>query len=115
MAFDKRYYIGEVSEMTGLPTHVLRQWEDRYPQLRPKRDRNDRRYYVARDIELIKRIQYLTRHEKLKSDGARLRLSQELYGIGKPKTNTEIIAIVDRMQDEIRAMLDLLDSSRHPK
>lgn len=29
--------MGEVSELTGLAPHVLRNWEKTYPQLKPKK------------------------------------------------------------------------------
>jgi DNA-binding transcriptional MerR regulator len=103
------YGIRAVSDLTGIPPHVLRQWEARYPQLKPKRDTRNNRTYTPADIEIIRRIKELTRHERLTTPGAKRRLSQELHGEGRPKTNAEILDLLDKIQDEVRAMLDILD------
>ncbi len=109
---NRRYAISEVSEQTGVAIHVLRQWEARFPQLKPKRDRANRRYYTEADIEIVRRIKQLLRHENLRTAGARKRLAQELIGEGRPKTNSEIVDLIDRIEAEARAILDLLDDSR---
>ncbi|MCP3735088.1 MerR family transcriptional regulator [Sphingomonas sp. RP10(2022)] len=48
--------IGEVSADTGLPQHILRYWETRFPQLRPVVRAGNRRYYRPEDIALVRRI-----------------------------------------------------------
>ena len=106
---DRRYRISEVSDLTDIPVHVLRQWEARFPQLKPKRDRSKRRYYMPEDIGIVRRIKELIRHEKLTTQGVRLRLSQELYGEGRPKSNAEMRHLVGKIENEARALLDLLD------
>lgn len=108
-AYQRRYRIGEVAEQTGLPVYLLRQWEEKVPYIRAKRDRAKRRYYTEDEIERIKRLKFLVRHEKLTLDGAKLRLGQELHGEGRPRTRREMIDILDRIEDEVRAMLDLID------
>ena len=107
---DQRYSIAEVSDMTDVAPHVLRQWEARYPQLKPKRNRANRRQYSARDIEIVRRMKELTRHQHLKTRGASQRLSQDLYGQGRPETNTEARKILDELEREVRAALRVLDN-----
>ncbi|NYD91936.1 MerR family transcriptional regulator [Sphingomonas melonis] len=51
--------IGEVSEATGLPQHILRYWETRFPQLRPVTRAGNRRYYRPEDVALVRRIDAL--------------------------------------------------------
>jgi hypothetical protein len=42
----KRYFtIGEVSELCAVKPHVLRYWEQEFPQLNPVKRRGNRRYY----------------------------------------------------------------------
>ncbi len=107
---ERRLKISEVSELTHIAPHLLRQWEAKFPQLHPRRDRSGRRYYLKRDVEIIRRIHFLLRHEKMTIDGARLRLAQELHGEGRPKTNQEVIDLLDKINDEVRDMMDLLDT-----
>jgi DNA-binding transcriptional MerR regulator len=104
-----RYSISEVSEMTDVAIHLLRQWEDRFPQLRPKRDRRNQRYYLVKDIEVVRRIKQLLRHDKLTTQGAVRRLSQELYGEGLPQTGKETQDLIDKIAHETRAALEILD------
>ncbi len=47
----KRYFtIGEVSELCGVKPHVLRYWEQEFPQLKPVKRRGNRRYYQRQDV-----------------------------------------------------------------
>lgn len=55
--------IGELSRETGLPQHILRYWETRFPQLKPLTRAGNRRYYRPEDVALVRRIdQALNRH-----------------------------------------------------
>ena len=55
--------IGELSRETGLPQHILRYWETRFPQLRPLQRAGNLRYYRPNDIALVIRIQTLLDEE----------------------------------------------------
>ena len=55
--------IGELSEELGIPQHILRYWETRFPQLRPMQRAGNRRYYRPADVELARRIHRLLNHE----------------------------------------------------
>lgn len=107
---EKRFSIGEAAEAADVAIHLLRQWERKIPQLKPKRDRAQRRYYTASDIETIRRVRYLLRHEKLTLEGAKRRLAHELAGEGRPRSNEEAVVLLDKIEDEVRLMIDLLDS-----
>ena len=107
---DRRYKISEVSDIVDVPEHLLRQWESRFPQLKPKRNRANRRYYSLADIEIVRRIKQLLRHEKLTTEGAIKRLSQELHGVGKPLTRQDVLDLVDKIDEEARTMLHMIDT-----
>ena len=106
--FTRRYSISEVSELVNEPVHILRQWEARVPQLKPRRDRANRRYYTAKDIEIVRRLKDLIRHNKLTTKGAARQLAQELHGEGAPRTNQEMLDLLDQMEDHVRAMRAIL-------
>jgi DNA-binding transcriptional MerR regulator len=55
--------IGELAEELGLPQHILRYWETRFPQLRPLQRAGNRRYYRPADVALVKRIDRLLNRE----------------------------------------------------
>ena len=68
----KLYYsIREVSEMLCEPASVLRFWETEFDSLHPVKNRRGVRNYTEHDIELLRRIQYLTRQCGYTLEGAR--------------------------------------------
>lgn len=68
--------IGELADRIGVPTHVLRYWETRFPELRPLQRSGRRRYYRAADVALAERIHHLLHVRGFTVDGARKALSQ---------------------------------------
>ena len=72
---NKRYFsIGEVAKLSEVKRHVLRYWEQEFPQLSPKKRRGNRRYYQQQDIVLVSQIKSLLYKEGLTISGARARL-----------------------------------------
>ena len=67
--------IGELSRETGLPQHILRYWETRFPQLRPVTRAGNRRYYRPDDVALVRRIDTL-----LNRDGYTVKGVQQVLG-----------------------------------
>ena len=51
--------ISEVAEDLVLPQHVLRFWEQRFPQIRPLKRAGGRRYYRPADVTLLRAIRQL--------------------------------------------------------
>jgi len=72
------FSIGEVERLTGLKGHVLRYWEEAVPFIRPRKDDIGRRYYSARDVELIQRLRFLVYEKKYTLAGAGERMLAEL-------------------------------------
>ncbi|OGT25215.1 MAG: transcriptional regulator [Gammaproteobacteria bacterium RIFCSPLOWO2_02_FULL_42_14] len=72
---DKLYFsIGEVAELCQLKPHVLRYWEQEFPQLTPSKRRGNRRYYQRKDVILIREIKQLLYTKGYTIDGARTHL-----------------------------------------
>jgi DNA-binding transcriptional MerR regulator len=65
--------IGELSQELGVPQHILRYWETRFPQLRPMQRAGNRRYYRPDDVALARRI-----HRLLNQEGYTVRGVQKL-------------------------------------
>ncbi len=73
----KMYYsIGEVAEMVGLEQHVLRFWETEFSDLKPEKNRAGNRIYRERDIDIVRKIQFLLYEEMFTIDGARKKIKQ---------------------------------------
>ncbi len=74
----KRYFtIGEVSELCAVKPHVLRYWEQEFPQLKPVKRRGNRRYYQRHDVIMIRQIRSLLHEQGFTILGARQRLEGE--------------------------------------
>ena len=74
----KRYFtIGEVSDLCAVKPHVLRYWEQEFPQLKPVKRRGNRRYYQRQDVLIIRQIRSLLYDEGFTIGGARQRLTGE--------------------------------------
>jgi DNA-binding transcriptional MerR regulator len=69
--------IGELAGELGVPQHILRYWETRFPQLRPLQRAGNRRYYRPDDVALARRI-----HRLLNQDGYTIRGVQQLLKSG---------------------------------
>lgn len=67
--------IGEVASLLGVRQHVLRYWEDQFPQLRPLTRAGGRRYYRTADVALAAEINRLLHTEGFTIRGARQLLS----------------------------------------
>ena len=65
--------IGELAAELGVPQHILRYWETRFPQLKPLQRAGNRRYYRAADVALAQLI-----HRLLSQDGYTIRGVQQL-------------------------------------
>jgi DNA-binding transcriptional MerR regulator len=76
--------IGEVSQDTGLPQHILRYWETRFAQLRPLQRAGKRRYYRPEDVALIRRIDDLLNQQGYTIRGVQKLLATEARGGAKP-------------------------------
>jgi len=87
--------IGELSRETGLPQHILRYWETRFPQLRPLQRAGNRRYYRPEDATLVRKIDALLNRDGYTVRGVQQLLAKEAGDVGTPI-------------DTLRAIRDLL-------
>ncbi|MBI2379749.1 MAG: MerR family transcriptional regulator [Gammaproteobacteria bacterium] len=100
----KRYFaIGEVSELCDVKPHVLRYWEQEFPQLKPVKRRGNRRYYQREDVLIIRQIRSLLYEEGFTIGGARQQLSNN-EGDDKQKQR----AVVAKLVEELEEILELL-------
>ena len=83
----KRYFtIGEVAELCGVKTHVLRYWEQEFTQLRPVKRRGNRRYYQHHEVLLVRRIRELLYEQRFTISGARDRLAEAIVRAGTERS-----------------------------
>ncbi|MCQ2600656.1 MAG: MerR family transcriptional regulator [Treponema sp.] len=65
------YSIGQVEELTGIKSHVLRYWEEVIPGFAPQKDFGGRRVYSQKEVDMINRLNFLINEKKFTIEGAR--------------------------------------------
>jgi DNA-binding transcriptional MerR regulator len=117
---DRLYFkIGDVAEICGLETYVLRFWEGQFPQLKPNKSGTGQRLYRKRDVELVLEIKRLVHAEGYTLAGARQalegfnrkrdqppRLPHEGGGAELPKD--DVAAVIRSARAELREIVGLL-------
>jgi len=69
---DRLYFkIGDVAQICGVETYVLRFWETQFPQLKPNKSGTGQRLYRKREVELALDIKRLVHEEGYTIAGAR--------------------------------------------
>ena len=75
---DKAYLtIGEISQLTKVKTHVLREWEKKFNLLRPIRRESGHRKYNRKDVETVLKIKDLVQSRGFTIAGAKAFLLQQ--------------------------------------
>jgi DNA-binding transcriptional MerR regulator len=101
----KRYFtIGEVSDLCAVKPHVLRYWEQEFPQLKPVKRRGNRRYYQRQDVLIIRQIRSLLYDEGFTIGGAR----QRLAGDDAKSDVTQSQQIIKQIRMELEQVLKIL-------
>ncbi len=100
----KLYFtIGEVSSLCSVKPHVLRYWEQEFPQLKPGKRRGNRRYYQQHDVLIIRQIRSLLYDQGFTIDGARQRLSGE----AQKQEDTQYKQLIRQMITELEETLEI--------
>ena len=103
----KRYFtIGEVSELCAVKPHVLRYWEQEFPQLKPVKRRGNRRYYQRQDVLMIRQIRALLYEQGFTIGGARLQMKGETDG--NTVDIVEFKSLIVKMVSDLEEVLTVL-------
>ena len=98
------FTIGEVSELCAVKPHVLRYWEQEFPQLKPVKRRGNRRYYQHQDVVMVRQIRSLLYEHGFTITGAR----QKLSGAEAKDDNLQRKQLAKQMRHELEGVLSLL-------
>jgi len=103
----KRYFtIGEVSELCDVKPHVLRYWEQEFPDLSPVKRRGNRRYYQRQDVILIRQIRALLYEQGYTIGGARAKLANP----NAEENSNQHHELVSDMVKQLEELLDFIKS-----
>ncbi len=101
----KRYFtIGEVSNLCDVKSHVLRYWENEFPNLKPVKRRGNRRYYQRHDVIMIRQIRSLLYEHGYTISGARIKLE----GSATEKDSSKSYQVINQTRIELEEIVQLL-------
>jgi len=103
---DKLFFkIGEVAQLAGVKTSVLRFWETEFGFLKPDKSNSGQRLYTHKEVSLILEVKRLLYDEKLTIEGVRKRILPN----GKIRTvdaalsdkNSDLISLLREVRSEL--------------
>jgi DNA-binding transcriptional MerR regulator len=101
----KRYFtIGEVSDLCAVKPHVLRYWEQEFPQLKPVKRRGNRRYYQRQDVILIRQSRGLLYDQGFTIGGARQRMTGDEARSEENQYNQMIRQMITELEDVLTVL-----------
>jgi len=100
----KLYYrIGEVADLVGVGTHVLRYWETEFRSIRPQKSRKGQRIYSRRDVEKLLKVKELLYTQKFTIAGARKKLRESGVEPGAGENGqTQSVQVMRAVLQEVR-------------
>jgi DNA-binding transcriptional MerR regulator len=90
------FKIGEVADLAGLKTYVLRYWESEFDALNPQKSAFNQRMYSRRDVETVLIIKKLLYDEKFSIAGAKRKIKELRKELKVEKVKIEVNTKVDR-------------------
>jgi DNA-binding transcriptional MerR regulator len=95
----KRYYsIGEVAEIFGLKTSVIRFWEGEFDFLNPHKNAKGDRRFTKANLEQVELIHHLVKEKGFTLEGARREIEQRK---GEIMERLDILRRLRAVRDEL--------------
>ena len=111
---EKLYYkIGEVAEIAGVRTSVLRFWESEFSFLKPAKSGSGQRIYSKDEVDLVLQVKRLLYDEKFTIEGVKKRITakgklvkaEDLFDSTAVKDYSEVLKTV---RNELKVLRDSL-------
>lgn len=101
----KRYFtIGEVSELCMVKPHVLRYWEQEFPQLKPVKRRGNRRYYQRQDVIMIRQIRSLLYEQGYTIGGARQQMTSDVSDEAEVPSSLLVKEVISELEQVVQIL-----------
>jgi len=106
------FKIGEVAEVAGVRTSVLRFWETEFPFLKPVKSSSGQRLYSKNEVNLVLQVKHLLYDEKFTIEGVKKRITSkgklvnaEDLLVSEPTDYSEVLKAV---RNELKVLRDSL-------
>jgi len=100
------FNVGEVAEMIGENTSLIRYWENQFDALKPQKNKKGNRLFTKDDIETVKLIHHLVKERGLTLKGAKQKLKDNRE---ETINNFEIVKRLQSVREELIGIRDGLD------
>lgn len=90
LGIDRKRSIGEVAKELKVETHVIRFWEENFPQIKPQIGAGKRRYYYNKQLKILRRIKKFLYEEGYTIAGLQKLLSKRKHD-GNKEEDLDII------------------------
>jgi DNA-binding transcriptional MerR regulator len=111
LGHDKPFFrIGEVAEILGVATHVLRYWESEFSLVRPRKSKAQHRVYRRQDVENLLKIKYLLHERRFTLAGAKQELKERSASVpcAAPQFRYRLEQSLARVQASVDALAALV-------
>ena len=95
--------IGEVADMIGENTSLIRYWENQFDILKPQKNKKGNRLFSKKDIETVKLIHHLVKERGLTIKGAKQKLKENR------EETIQNFEIVKRLQEVKKELIGIRD------
>lgn len=107
------YKIGEVAEVAGVKTSVLRFWESEFVFLKPAKSSSGQRLYSKNEVDLVLQVKHLLYDEKFTIEGVKKRFTTKGKLVNADdhfgsRGNTDYSEVLKSVQNDLRILRDLL-------
>ena len=107
------FKIGEVADLVGVKSYVLRYWETEFDGLHPRKSKHNQRVYTRKDVELIFMIKQLLYRDRFSIEGAKSALRRLKGEVKKEESKQKEERQIATQMDRLRGRADdLLRSIR---
>ena len=89
------YSIGEVADMFGVKTSLIRFWEKEFDVIQPKKNKKGNRYFSKEDIDNFHLIFHLVKERGMTLKGAQMKLKENKTDV---QNNFEIVKSLQQVK-----------------
>lgn len=106
----KLYYsIGEVAEMFGENTSLIRFWEKEFDIIKPKKNKKGNRLFTTTDVKHLRLIHHLVKDKGYTLKGAKEFIKNNPEGIDK---NAEVVTSLNKIKEFLLNLKKGLDDNQ---
>jgi DNA-binding transcriptional MerR regulator len=107
------FKIGEVADVAGVRTSVLRFWETEFPFLKPVKSSSGQRLYSKNEVDLVLQVKHLLYDEKFTIEGVKKRITTKGKLINPEDLFDSVVAtdyseVLKAVRNELKVLRDLL-------